>query len=123
MATFIPIVGNVSTVGTSDEWYFGNTTLRLYTKGAFCPAFTIGMPRGPYKISGTVSVEGVPSARKVYLAKENAPEVILEGTVSRASDGYFEFKFLASGTYTIYGVDDVGNLNDVIYARIAAVSM
>lgn len=76
-----------------------------------------------YKITGTISVEGVPSRRMVYIAKSDKLDVFLAGTYSRSSDGYFEFLYLENGTYTVYAVDDVNGLNTVVYSRVQSVSM
>lgn len=99
------------------------TNLYNYTKIHKVVGIPINISGGNYKISGYTRKNGNPVSRKVYICHQSNPEIHIDCIVTKESDGYFEFRNLTNGVYTIYGVNEDGSENDVIYAHVQAVPM
>lgn len=75
---------------------------------------------GAYKIAGVATLNGDPvSSRRIFLTPHNL--AIFVGGAYSAADGTFLFDGLAAGKYTIYGVDQDGTTNGVIWDYVDAV--
>jgi hypothetical protein len=74
-----------------------------------------------YKVQGTTTQLGVPTARKVWLVDQASG--LLVDSVATDSTGAFVFNEILPGTYSVIGVNPTGVQNSVIYAHIAAVPM
>lgn len=75
---------------------------------------------GAHKIAGVATLNGDPvSSRRIFLTPHNL--AIFVGGAYSAADGTFLFDGLAAGKYTIYGVDQDGTTNGVIWDYVDSV--
>jgi hypothetical protein len=122
MATLTP--GRHVFLGAAGAATFPKTTL---APSISYRAKAVGQPLhlngGTYKVTGHTVKDGGPVARRVYLCHQGHPELPIAATLTRGDSGYFEFLYLPNGMYTVYGVNEDGTENNVIFAHIPAVSM
>lgn len=80
---------------------------------------------GFYKIAGTAREQSTlaPLKRTVFLFPASAPSLVIASTTSDESTGAFVFNNIASGTYTVLGIDPNKIEDDVVHATITAVPM
>lgn len=76
---------------------------------------------GMYKLAGSTTSLGNPTARRVRLYYQFDGRLYAEQQTK--ADGLFEFKNLAIGPWTVVGIDDTGAQNGVIYSHVNAVPM
>lgn len=74
---------------------------------------------GLYKIAGSTTVLGIPSAKRVQLHEQKSG--LLIAVANTGADGAFLFDEIPSGTFTVIGVDETGQQNSVIYAHVESV--
>lgn len=97
----------------------------VYGRGSYaCLGPGMKLDHGQFKVTGyTLTIATLaPLYRYVRLLDDLAGSII-RGTVSRQSDGYYEFLYLPAGTYTVVGVDQNGVQNGVVAAHVVAVAM
>lgn len=78
---------------------------------------------GVYKISGTVTSQGIVAKKRIFVSPRQAPSIIIGEVYSDPSTGYFEFNNLAPGLYDVYGMDQDNVCNDAFQALVQAVPM
>lgn len=76
---------------------------------------------GQYKIVGSTTSLTLPVPRRVRLCYQ--PDGRIHAEQYTKADGLFEFRNLALGPWTVYGIDDTGVQNAVIYSHVLAVPM
>ena len=101
-----------------------NTSVATTTAGKLLPAVMRfdAVDGGSKTISGTVYLKGPPqvtASRRVVLLDRLSMRAVRE-VWSRASDGYYAFTNIRSGTYVVVSFDHLGNYNAVIKDRITA---
>ncbi len=75
---------------------------------------------GWYKITGTATLNGNPvAAHRIFLTPHNI--ALFVAGACTGSDGVFLFDGLAPGKYTIYGIDQDGTTNGVIWDYVDSV--
>ena len=76
---------------------------------------------GQYKIVGSTTSLTLPVPRRVRLCYQ--PDGRTHAEQYTKADGLFEFRNIAIGPWVVYGIDDTGVQNAVIYSHVLAVPM
>ena len=81
---------------------------------------TIGVAGG-YKIAGTVTSNGAPARKRVFICLRNSPGTVLAETYSDATTGLYTFTGLGAATYDVWAQDPNNVYNNVSAAIIVSV--
>ena len=92
----------------------GFARIRNFTRPFNMTPFT-----GKFRIAGTTTVLGLPTARRVDLLEQKS-SLIVESR-NTAADGVYAFEEIAYGAYTLLGVDNSAEQNSVVYAHVTPV--